>query len=131
MSGLAARVAELRDDRQHGASWMARQAVEALLDVADEAAADCDELGDRLVDAGRSLAASRPGVGAIAGAVGRVLAAAHGHRYLELDELRALIREEGAGLLDGRRRAAASIAIQLADRLAGATVATHSASATV
>src|SRR5207302_893696 len=113
MSRLADRVRELELDRQHGASWMARRAVEALLSVADEPAESCDALIERLVEAARALAGSRPGVGAIAGACGRILAAADGHRYLDLEDLRALVREEGAGLLDGRVRAAASIAIQL------------------
>jgi translation initiation factor 2B subunit (eIF-2B alpha/beta/delta family) len=60
-----------------------------------------------------------------------VLAAASAHRHLEVDELRRLIAEEGNGILDGRVRAAASIAIQLQERLKDAVVLTHSASATV
>jgi translation initiation factor 2B subunit (eIF-2B alpha/beta/delta family) len=131
MSTLAATVEELRDDREHGASWMARRAVEALLEVSKEPAENTDSLVDGLVEAGRELAESRPGVGAIAGAAGRVLAAANAHRYLELDDLRRLIGEEGQGLLDGRIRAAASIAIQLQERLHDGVVLTHSASATV
>jgi len=131
MSALAATVEELRNDREHGASWMARRAVETLLEVCREPAENTDELVDCLVQASRELSETRPGVGAIAGATGRVLAAASAHRYLELDELRRLIDEEGQGLLDGRRRAGASIAIQLQERLAGAVVLTHSASATV
>jgi ribose 1,5-bisphosphate isomerase len=131
MSALAATVEELRNDRQHGASWMARRAVETLLEVSTEPAESTDALVDALVKAGRELAETRPGVGAIAGATGRILAAANAHRYLEIDELRRLIDEEGQGLLDGRRRAGASIAIQLQERLAGSVVLTHSASATV
>jgi ribose 1,5-bisphosphate isomerase len=131
MSALAATVEELRNDRQHGASWMARRAVETLLEVSREPIENCDSLVDRLVAAGRELAEARPGVGAIAGATGRVLAAANAHRYLELDDLRRLIDEEGQGLLDGRQRAGASIAIQLSERLQGSVVLTHSASATV
>lgn len=131
MHGLAATVEELREDREHGASWMARRAVETLLEVTQEPFETCEALVDGLIGAGRRLAESRPGVGAIAGATGRVLAAANGHRFLDLDELRRLISEEGEALLDGRRRAAASIAIQLQGRLADSVVATHSASATV
>jgi translation initiation factor 2B subunit (eIF-2B alpha/beta/delta family) len=93
MSALAATVEELRNDRQHGASWMARRAVEALLEVSKEPVENTDSLVDGLVEAGRELAESRPGVGAIAGAAGRVLAAANAHRYLELDDLRRLIGE--------------------------------------
>src|SRR5712691_4377622 len=131
MSALAATVEELRNDREHGASWMARRAVETLLEVSREPAENTDSLVDGLVEAGRELAESRPGVGAIAGAAGRVLAAANAHRYLELDDLRRLIGEEGEGLLEGRRRAAFSIAIHLQERLNGSVVLTHSASATV
>jgi translation initiation factor 2B subunit (eIF-2B alpha/beta/delta family) len=131
MSALAATVEELRTDRQHGASWMARRAVETLLEVSTQPAENTDSLVDALVEAGRELAETRPGVGAIAGATGRILAAANAHRYLTLDELRRLIEEEGQGLLDGRRRAGASIAIQLQERLTGSVVLTHSASATV
>ena len=53
------------------------------------------------------------------------------HRHLDVDELRRLIGEEANGILESRVRAAASIAIQLQDRLKDAVVLTHSASATV
>jgi ribose 1,5-bisphosphate isomerase len=128
---LGERVEELRRDRTHGASWMARRAVEALVEVAREEAADGEELLGKLAAAGRELAGSRPAVGAVAGAVGRLLAAAHRHAQLEAEQLRQLVSEEARGLVDGRRRAGASIAIQLQDRLRDAVVLTHSASATV
>ncbi len=110
---------------------MARRAVETLLEVSKEPADSTDALVERLIEASRELSETRPGVGAIAGATGRILAAANAHRYLDLDELCRLIDEEANGLLDGRVRAAASIAIQLQERLAESVVVTHSASATV
>ena len=125
------RVEELRRDREHGASWMARRAVEALVEVSKQPTVSAEELLANLVAAGRDLAASRPGVGAIAGAVGRLLAAAHGQGHLEPDQLRRVVEEEAEALVEGRRRAAASIAIQLRERLQEAIVLTHSASATV
>ena len=128
---LAARVQELQDDRSHGASWMARRAVETLAELTELRAPSCDDLLERLRAAGRQLAACRPGVGAVAGAVGRVLAAAGHESHLDLDELRRLIQEEAQALDDARRRAAASITIQLRERLDGVTVVTHSASGTV
>jgi translation initiation factor 2B subunit (eIF-2B alpha/beta/delta family) len=129
---LANRVQELRDDRSHGASWMARRAVETMCELADMDAASGEELLDRLRDAGRQLATSRPGVGAVAGAVGRVLAAVgHESHLIELEDLRQLIKDEAHALDDARQRAAASITIQLRARLEGATVITHSASGTV
>src|SRR5206468_7471531 len=63
--------------------------------------------------------------------VGRVLAAAHREAHLEPEQLRQMVREEAQSLIDGAGRAAASIAIQLQERLNDAVVLTHSASATV
>jgi ribose 1,5-bisphosphate isomerase len=131
MTDLAATVEELREDREHGASWMARRTVEALLEVAEQPFETVDALVDQLVASARELAESRPRIGAIPGAAGRVLAAANGWRHLDLDDFRQLIREEGQAVLDGRIRAAASIAIHLSEQLDGAVAATHSASATV
>ena len=129
---LDERIQELRSDRQHGASWMARRAVEALVELAAESPdEDGRTLLERLRRAGRELADSRPGVGAVEGAVGRLLAAAHRAADFPLPELRRLLEEEARALIDARDRAAASIAIQLAPRLTDAFVLTHSASATV
>ena len=128
---LAERVEELRSDHSHGGSWMARRAVEALAELAGEPAESSQELLERLDAAGRELAATRRAMGAIAGAVGRVLAAAHHGAHLAPEELRRLVQEEVLGLIDGRDRAAAAIAIQLAPSLTDAFVLTHSASATV
>jgi translation initiation factor 2B subunit (eIF-2B alpha/beta/delta family) len=128
---LTERVEELRSDREHGASWMARRAVETLAEVARERADDSGELVERLLRAGRQLAASRPGIGAVAGAVGRVLAAAKRQAHLAPEQLQRVVLEEAQALVDARDRAAASIAIQLRERLENAVVLTHSASATV
>jgi ribose 1,5-bisphosphate isomerase len=128
---LAETVEELRSDRTHGGSWMARQAVEALLEVAAEPASSTDELLNRLLEAGRELAGARPAMGAITHAAGRLVAAAHTASHLAPDELQRLVNEEGEGLIASRERAAASIAIHLAPSLRDAMVLTHSASATV
>jgi hypothetical protein len=55
---------------------MARQAVEALLEVASEPPSSTDELLARMLTAGRELVAARPAMGAIAHAVGRLVASA-------------------------------------------------------
>ncbi|HEX2292792.1 MAG TPA: hypothetical protein VHH55_05720 [Gaiellaceae bacterium] len=128
---LDRRIAELRDDRRHGASWMARRAVEALDELAAEHRGDCDQMLSELRAAGRRLAAARPGVGAVAGAVGRLLAAVQYESHLEPADLRRVLHEEAVALTEGRMRAPASIAIQLRERVAGAMILTHSNSATV
>jgi methylthioribose-1-phosphate isomerase len=125
------RVDELRSDHSHGGSWMARRAVEALAEVAGEPADDAHALLERLDAAGRELAASRRAMGAIAGAVGRVLAAAHHGAHLAPDDLRRLVQDEVQALVNSRDRAARAIAIQLGAMLTDAVVLTHSASATV
>ncbi|HET8653410.1 MAG TPA: hypothetical protein VFM13_12665 [Gaiellaceae bacterium] len=125
------RVAELRDDRRHGASWMARRAVEALSDIAKQHRGSSDALAAELQVAARQLAAARPGVGAVAGAVGRLVAAVRHEAHLEHGALCQCLQEEAHALTEGRIRAPASIAIQVRERLEGAIVMTHSASATV
>jgi translation initiation factor 2B subunit (eIF-2B alpha/beta/delta family) len=131
VAALAETVEELHSDRTHGGSWMARRAIEALLEVTAEPASSAPELLERLLQAGRELAAARPAMGAIAHAVGRVVAAAHTASQLPPDELQRLASEEAKALIASRERAAASIAIHLAPSLRAAVVLTHSASATV
>ena len=110
---IAERVKLIAEDRAHGAGWLARQAVEALAEAVEE--------GEDPLEAGRALAAARPAMGAVAGAVGRVLAAGRTPEFLV---------EQARELIDARDRAAHSIAVLLRPHLVG-TVMTHSASATV
>jgi translation initiation factor 2B subunit (eIF-2B alpha/beta/delta family) len=131
VSGLTKTVEELRSDRTHGGSWMARQAVEALVAVAAQPTPSTVELLQRLLDAGRELAMARPAMGAITHAVGRLTASAQSASHLPPDDLRRLVSEEADALIAGRDRAAASIAVHLAPSLRDALVLTHSASATV
>ncbi|MBD0290665.1 MAG: hypothetical protein ICV74_05365 [Thermoleophilia bacterium] len=110
---IAEHVKLVAEDRSHGAGWLARQAVEALAEAVTRGA---DPL-----EVGRMLAAARPSVGAVAGAVGRVLAAGRTEEQL-LEQCRALIER--------RDRAVHAIVALLRADLEG-TVMTHSASATV
>jgi translation initiation factor 2B subunit (eIF-2B alpha/beta/delta family) len=110
---------------------MARRAVEALVEATPEDAESGDELFEGLLAAARELARSRAEVGAVAGALGRLVAAAHTSTHLDPSDLRRLVEEEAQGLIGARDRAAAAIAIQLRARLQDAFVITHSASATV
>jgi translation initiation factor 2B subunit (eIF-2B alpha/beta/delta family) len=131
VSDLDERAEELRSDRAHGGSWLARRAVEALVAVIEQPAGSTDEFLERLLNASRRLAEARPAMGAITHAVGRLVASAHTASHLPPDELRRLVSEEANALIAGRDRAAASIAVHLSPRVEDATVLTHSASATV
>jgi translation initiation factor 2B subunit (eIF-2B alpha/beta/delta family)/8-oxo-dGTP pyrophosphatase MutT (NUDIX family) len=111
---LAERVAQIADDRTHGASWLAAQALNALIEAV--------ELGEDPLEAARELAGARPTVGAITGALARVLGAARTPEQVA-DEVHAL--------LAARARAPRAIAVLLASDVDGKVVMTHSASATV
>jgi translation initiation factor 2B subunit (eIF-2B alpha/beta/delta family) len=110
---LGQRIQQIRTDSTHGASWLAKEAVEALVDAV-ETGADAHEVAAEIV-------AARPSIGAIAGAVGRVLAASRTPDQLI---------EEAHAVLAARKRASKAIAVLLRDRIAGVVVVTHSASAT-
>jgi translation initiation factor 2B subunit (eIF-2B alpha/beta/delta family) len=107
------RVKLIAEDRSHGAGWLARQAVEGL--------AAAVEAGRDPLEVARAFASARPSMGAVTGAVGRVLAAGRTPEQL-LEQCRAL--------LERRDRAAHSIAALLRPDLEG-VVMTYSASATV
>jgi translation initiation factor 2B subunit (eIF-2B alpha/beta/delta family) len=110
---LAERVEQIANDDRHGASWLAVQAVETVCEAV--------ELGEDPIEVGRKLVQARPAMGAIAGALGRVLAAGRSDEQV-LEEARALV--------ESRERASRAIAVLLAPHIEG-VVMTHSASATV
>lgn len=110
---LSERIERIRTDDSHGASWLAREALAAVVQAV--------ELGEDPLPLARELMRARPAIGAIAGALGRVLAAGRTPEQLV---------EEVNAVLGSRERAAKAIAILLNDDLAGRVVMTHSASAT-
>lgn len=109
---LEERVRELREERHHGASWMARRALDALVEAVKS--------GEDPLEAGRVLASARVSLGAVAGAIGRVLVTGTPEQVIA----------EAEALIGCRDRAAKAIAVMLAPDITG-TVMTHSASATV
>ena len=99
---LAARVERIAADELHGSSWLAREAVAAVVEAAQRE--------DPLALA-RELVRARPDVGSIAGALGRVLVAGRTTEQL-VEEADALIssgsrrdnRGTSAGRAGGARR---------------------------
>jgi translation initiation factor 2B subunit (eIF-2B alpha/beta/delta family) len=110
---LTERVERIAADDRHGGSWLAKEAVEAVVEAA--------RLGEDPVATARRIVAAKPGIGAIAGALGRLLLAGRTPEQLV---------EEANALITGRERAAAAIAVLLAQDLSEKVVMTHSASAT-
>jgi translation initiation factor 2B subunit (eIF-2B alpha/beta/delta family) len=110
---LSERVDRVTNDDTHGASWLAVEAVEAVREAV--------ELGEDPIEVGREMVRARPAMGAIAGALGRVLAAGRTPEQMA---------EEARALVAARERAAKTIAVLLGPHIEG-VVMTHSASATV
>ena len=110
---ITARVERIAADDKHGASWLAKEAVEAVVAAV--------ELGEDPIAVARELVQARPTIGAIAGALGRVLVAGRTPEQLV---------EEAHALIGSRERAAATIAVLVAPQVSERVVMTHSASAT-
>ena len=110
---LVARVERIAADTRHGSSWLAKEALEALVEAV--------QIGEDPIQTARDLVRARPAIGAIAGAMGRVLVSGRTPEQLI---------EEAHAVIAGRERAAATIAVLLSQELAGKVVMTHSASAT-
>ena len=109
----AAEVERIAADEIHGSSWLAREAVTAVAEAAQR--------GEDPLALARELVRARPDVGAIRGALGRVLVAGRTTEQLV---------EEAEALIGSRERAAATIAVLLRPELEERIVMTHSASAT-
>lgn len=75
-AGLAAAIAEVTSDREHGASWLARRAAQALADASESTPnatpADTEAQLLQLQLAAQRFAAARPSMVAIANTVARV-----------------------------------------------------------
>jgi translation initiation factor eIF-2B subunit delta/methylthioribose-1-phosphate isomerase len=112
-SRLAERVELIEQDDRHGASWLAREAVEAVCEAV--------QMGEDPIALAQRIVRARPAMGAIAGALGRVLVSGRSDEQI-LEEARAVI--------EARERAGKAIAVLLSPHIKG-TVMTHSLSATV
>jgi translation initiation factor 2B subunit (eIF-2B alpha/beta/delta family) len=110
---LSDRVEYIAADTEHGASWLAKEALETLVEAVQR--------GEDPLETARALVRARPAIGSIAGALGRVLVAGRTPEQLA---------EEAHAVVASRERAAATIAVILSQELAGKVVMTHSASAT-
>jgi ribose 1,5-bisphosphate isomerase len=76
MEDFMQRIARIRDDTEHGSRWLARQTIILLRDLAAASASEAQL--QQVRQAGRELAAARPAMASLAGAVRRILAAPDG-----------------------------------------------------
>ncbi|MEO7000993.1 MAG: hypothetical protein ABI068_04225 [Ktedonobacterales bacterium] len=123
----------VRDDREHGASWLARQAAQALAEAS--ATSDVDDTAGRLQrihQAARDFAAARPSMAALANTAARIWYPATQGAGQPGETLQALqtLHSEAQRLLDTWEHAADAIA-DAASPLLGEALYTFSRSGTV
>lgn len=121
MDDLTQRIAEVRDDTEHGSRWLARQTIILLRDLATQEGVAPEQRLQRVRQAGHELATARPAMAALAGAVGRILAASP-----DPDEMARIATQ----LLQDYEQAISRITNVARPYLKG-TIMTHSLSGTV
>ena len=126
---LAQAIQRVRDDREHGASELARQAAQALADASATASGGAEEWLRRIHQAARDFAVARPSMAAIANTAARIWQAA---AIIGGEPTGALgaAHAEALRLLDTWAHAADAIA-GYAGSLFGETLYTFSRSGTV
>jgi ribose 1,5-bisphosphate isomerase len=121
MDNLEQRIAQVRNDREHGSRWLVREAISILHDLATESGLPDDEHLKQVRKAGIELAHARPSMAALGVAVGRVLNAQDGLEG---------IAHEASRLLEEYDHAVEQITAYARPLLNG-TLMTHSLSGTV
>ena len=121
MENLEQRIAQVRNDREHGSRWLVHEAISIMQDLAGTQTSSEDEHLQQLRHAGQELMHARPAMAAIAGAVTRILNASGGS---------AGMAREAARLLEEYDSAIERITEHARPLLTG-TLMTHSLSGTV
>jgi len=126
---LDAAVRRVRDDREHGASWLAREVGRAVVDATSERpAGGAGALLDTVHDALRAFARARPSMAAVANVAAALWASGSGASGP--NERLAAIREEARRTAGSEDTALAAIVAALRPLAAG-VIYTHSRSGTV
>jgi ribose 1,5-bisphosphate isomerase len=115
------RIAQVRNDREHGSRWLVREALLILRDLARTKGASPDEHMHQLLVAARELARSRPAMAALSSAVSHVFNVTEGP---------AAVAHEADRLLDEYEKAPIQIA-SYAQRYLKGRLMTCSVSGTV
>jgi translation initiation factor 2B subunit (eIF-2B alpha/beta/delta family) len=77
MDNFEQRIAQVRNDREHGSRWLVHETISILRDIAIQPGVSADDRLQQLRQAGSELAHARPAMAALAGAVGRILSASN------------------------------------------------------
>jgi len=132
---ISARIQEIKDDRTHGASWLARQALGALMAAAQMSEAKTNaQLLDELKSVARALIEARPSMASIANSVGRLVydVAQQSEREADIGSLKAFAQSRGKELIKASEEAVAMIAQHVSELIGpGEKLFTCSYSATV
>jgi len=77
MDNFEQRIAQVRNDREHGSRWLVHETISILRDIAIQPGVSAKERLRQVRQAGSELAHARPAMAALAGAVGRILSASN------------------------------------------------------
>jgi translation initiation factor 2B subunit (eIF-2B alpha/beta/delta family) len=77
MDNFEQRIAQVRNDREHGSRWLVHETISVLRDIAIQPGVSAEERLRQVRQAGSELAHARPAMAALAGAVGRILSASN------------------------------------------------------
>jgi translation initiation factor 2B subunit (eIF-2B alpha/beta/delta family) len=126
-------VQQIRDDREHGASELARQCLSGLAEYARTAnIQDARDLKNRLLELAQRLQQSRPTMAPITNLINRWLQALQAASDGKGDVLRAQAAEQAEALIEQSKQAVATAARRAADLIGpDKTIITHSLSSTV
>ncbi len=124
---------EIRNDRTHGASELARQAVNVLKVTAEQSRANNAKeflLEQKMV--GEKLMSARPSMAPVLNIIMRLLDILSGNAEMDLDSIRRLTISEADELIESSIQAVAQIAGYVSKLIAGGDIImTHSYSSTV
>ena len=124
-------IRRVRDDREHGASWLAREAARALAALSQPGArADAGERLARLRAAARAFVVARPSMAAVANTAARVWASAAASPVTAPEERLRAAHDTAQSIIETWGGASATI-LTAARPLLGGTILTHSRSGTV
>ncbi|KPK48079.1 MAG: hypothetical protein AMJ77_00980 [Dehalococcoidia bacterium SM23_28_2] len=128
---IAQAIESIREDRAHGAGWLARDAANVITHAFDECPAQsATELLSCLREVGRALAQAQPSMAAVSNAAGAVVLAAEEKAASGLPAMRRAVLARARQIIDSWEKTSQRIVRRAEQALPRGSIMTHSYSAT-